>query len=145
MRSRLVVGVLLFVVAFYALALLGMGAAFMAAGGLGIIMGLGLYAVLVASVWAVVREVRFGVQSMRLARTLTEEDGVPLDTVARDELGRPDPLAAELEWQRRKGIVDNAPDDWRAWFMLGIAYDNARDRKQGRAAVREAIRLYRQR
>ena len=145
MRSRLVVGVLLFVVAFYALALLGMGAAFMAAGGLGIIMGLGLYAVLVASVWAVVREVRFGVQSMRLARTLTEEDGVPLDTVARDELGRPDPLAAELEWQRRKGIVDNAPDDWRAWFMLGIAYDNARDRRQGRAAVREAIRLYRQR
>ncbi|MHB0927969.1 MAG: hypothetical protein ACYC3W_03475 [Candidatus Nanopelagicales bacterium] len=145
MRSRLIVGVLLFVVAFYALALLGMGAAFMAAGGLGIVMGLGLYAVLVASLWAVVREVRFGVDSMRLARTLTEEDGVPLDTVARDALGRPDPAAAELEWQRRKGIVDNAPNDWRAWFMLGIAYDNARDRRQGRAAVREAIRLYRQR
>ncbi len=141
MRTRLTVAVLLLVVAFYAIALLAMGIAFIAAGGLGVIMGLGVLAVLVASVWAVGREVRFGMESMRLARRLSDEDGVPLDTAVRDDHGRIDPAAAEIEWQRRKAIVDAAPQDWRAWFLLGIAYDNARDRKQGRAAVREAIRL----
>ncbi len=145
MRTRLTVGVLLLVVAFYSIALLGMGVAFIAAGGLGILMGAGILAILAASVWAVVREVRFGMDSMRLARTLGEEDGVPLDTAVRDADGRTDPTAAQIEWQRRKAIVDSAPQDWRAWFLLGIAYDNARDRKQGRAAVREAIRLFRQR
>ena len=145
MKTRLTVGVLLFVVAFYSIALPGMGAAFIAAGGLGVVMGLGILAILVASVGAVGREVRFGMQSMRLARTLSEEDGVPLDTAVRDEHGRIDPAAAEIEWQRRKAIVDATPQDWRAWFLLGIAYDNARDRRQGRAAVREAIRLFRQR
>lgn len=145
MRTRLTVGLLLFVVAFYALALLGMGIAFIAAGGLGVPLGIGILAVLVASVWAVVREVRFGIESMRLARVLREEDGIPLDTAVRDEHGRIDAAAAQIEWQRRKAIVDSAPDDWRAWFLLGIAYDNARDRKQGRAAVRRAITLFRQR
>jgi Flp pilus assembly protein TadD len=56
-----------------------------------------------------------------------------------------DRAAADIEWQRRKAIVEQSPDDWRAWFLLAVAYDNARDRKQARAAARHAIELFKQR
>ena len=37
--------------------------------------------------------------------------------------------------------VEAHPDDWRAWYRLGLAYDAAGDRRRARAAVRQAIRL----
>lgn len=141
MRARLTVLVLVLAVVFYVGTLLVMALAFLAAGGVATVLGFGILAVLVVSLVAVARELRFGVESTRLARLITEGDGVPLDTVQRDADGRIDPAAAELEWQRRRALVDGAPDDWRAWFLLGIAYDNARDRKQARNAIRRAIAL----
>lgn len=144
MRPRLVVAILLVAVVSYVGILSAMAWAFISAGGLGSLLGVGLLMALGASVWAVTREVRFGVESTRLARILSEQDGVPLDTLERDEQGRVDPAAAEIEWQRRKALADAAPQDWRAWFLLGIAYDNARDRRQARAAIRHAIVLHRQ-
>ena len=143
MSNRIVLGVLLLAVTFYVAMLTIMGAAFIAGGGLGVLLGMGTLAIMVTSVWAVARELRFGVESTRLARLITERDGVPLDTVPRDAQGRIDAGAAEVEWQRRKALVDAAPDDWRAWFLLGISYDNARDRRQARAAIRRAIALQR--
>jgi Flp pilus assembly protein TadD len=38
--------------------------------------------------------------------------------------------------------VQEAPDDWRAWYRLAIGYDDARDRKRARSAMREAVRLH---
>lgn len=143
MSNRIVLGVLLLAVTFYVAMLTIMGVAFIAGGGIGIALGIGTLALMATSVWAVVRELRFGVESTRLAREIVERDGVPLDTVPRDAEGRIDASAAEIEWQRRKALVDAAPDDWRAWFLLGVAYDNARDRRQARAAIRRAIALQR--
>lgn len=146
MKGRFIAGVMSIGVVLYALILANWAIAVIRSGGvLATLLGLGILAIPVLGLLAVAREVRFGVQSSRLARTLVEQDGVPLDTVARDESGRIDPVAADIEWQRRKALVDQAPEDWRAWFLLGIAYDNARDRKQARAAVRKAISLYRTR
>ena len=143
MSNRIVLGVLLLAVTFYVAMLTIMGVAFIAGGGIGIALGIGTLALMATSVWAVVRELRFGVESTRLAREIVERDGVPLDTVPRDAEGRIDASAAEIEWQRRKALVDAAPDDWRAWFLLGVAYDNAHDRRQARAAIRRAIALQR--
>jgi Flp pilus assembly protein TadD len=39
--------------------------------------------------------------------------------------------------------VEDAPDDWRTWFRLGIAYDDAGDRRRAREAMRRAISLSR--
>ena len=47
------------------------------------------------------------------------------------------------DMRRFKADVENAPDDWRAWYRLGIVYDAAGDRRRARAAVRTAIRLER--
>jgi Flp pilus assembly protein TadD len=38
--------------------------------------------------------------------------------------------------------VESAEDDWSAWFRLGLAYDDAGDRRRARAAMRTAIRLH---
>lgn len=143
MRARFLAGVMAIGVLLYGVILASWGIAVIRSGGLvATLLGLGILAIPVLSALGVVREIRFGVESARLARTLSEQDGVPLDTLERDAQGRIDPAAADIEWQRRKAIVDNAPDDWRAWFLLGIAYDNARDRKQARAAIRRAIALH---
>lgn len=144
MKGRFVAGVMTLGVVLYAIILVNWGLAVMRSGGLlQTLFGLGILAIPALGVLAVARELRFGVASSRLARTLVEQDGIPLDTVERDEQGRIDPVAADIEWQRRKALVDQAPDDWRAWFLLGIAYDNARDRKQARAAIRKAIAQHR--
>lgn len=143
MKGRFIAGVMSVGVILYGVILVSWGIAVIRSGGpVQVLLGLGILAIPVLGVLAVVRELRFGVESARLARTLVEQDGVPLDTVARDENGRIDAAAAEIEWQRRKALVDQAPEDWRAWFLLGIAYDNARDRKQARAAIRKAITLF---
>lgn len=144
MRSRVVVGILTLVCLFY-LVLIGVrGIELMTAGGArNIVFGLAVLLIPLLVGVLIARELRFGFDTVQLGKTLSAEDGIPLDTVERDELGRVDRAAADIEWQRRKAIVDQAPEDWRAWFLLAVAYDNARDRKQARAAAREAIRLYR--
>ena len=143
MKGRFIAGVMSIGVILYGVILMSWGIAVIRSGGLvHVLLGLGILAVPVLGVLAVVREIRFGVESSRLARTIVEQDGVPLDTVARDASGRIDAAAADIEWQRRKALADQAPEDWRAWFLLGIAYDNARDRKQARAAIRKAITLF---
>lgn len=143
MRARFFAAVMAVGVVLYGVILASWGVAVIRSGGVvATLLGLGILAIPVLSALAVVREIRFGVESARLARTIAEQDGVPLDTLERDAHGRIDPTSADIEWQRRKAIVDNAPEDWRAWFLLGIAYDNARDRKQARAAIRRAIALH---
>jgi len=37
--------------------------------------------------------------------------------------------------------VEAHPDDWRAWYRLGLAYDASGDRRRARGAVRQAIQL----
>lgn len=143
MKGRVIAGVMSIGVILYGVILVSWGIAVIRSGGLvQMLLGIGILAIPALGVLVVVREIRFGVESGRLARTLMEQDGVPLDTVARDESGRVDAAAADIEWQRRKALAEQAPDDWRAWFLLGIAYDNARDRKQARAAIRKAIALF---
>lgn len=146
MRSRIIVGILTVVSLVY-LVLIGVrGIELIFAGGLrNIAFGFGVLLIPILAGGLILRELRFGYDTVQLGRTLAAEDGIPLDTVERDEFGRVDQAVADAEWQRRKMIVEQAPDDWRAWFLLAIAYDNARDRKQARVAARKAIALYRRR
>lgn len=38
--------------------------------------------------------------------------------------------------------VERQPSDWRAWFRLGLAYQDAGDRRRARKAMRQAGTLF---
>jgi Flp pilus assembly protein TadD len=56
--------------------------------------------------------------------------------------GRPERAAADALFETRREEVEAAPEDWQAWFRLALAYDDARDRRRARAAMRRAIALH---
>ncbi|WP_413250567.1 tetratricopeptide repeat protein [Sinomonas flava] len=97
----------------------------------------------VVGAWALGRELMFGARLERLGRQLDAEGGLPEDTLPRTPGGRIVRSAADAEFGRYRGETEAAPEDWRAWYRLGLAYDASGDRKQARAAMRQAIALHR--
>ena len=87
----------------------------------------------VIGAWALVRELMFGARLEQLGRQLGEEGGLPEDNLPRTPGGR----------IVRSAEAEAAPEDWRVWYRLGLAYDAAGDRKQARGAMRRAIGLHR--
>jgi cytochrome c-type biogenesis protein CcmH/NrfG len=57
--------------------------------------------------------------------------------------GRPFRDAADEQFPQYRAEVESAPESWRAWFRLGLAYDASGDRRRAREALRQAIRLER--
>jgi hypothetical protein len=69
--------------------------------------------------------------------------GLPEDNLPRTPAGRIIREAADLEFEKYRLEAQAAPEDWRSWFRLSCAYDAAGDRKRARAAMRDAVRLFR--
>jgi tetratricopeptide (TPR) repeat protein len=109
----------------------------------GIIMGVALMILPVIAAWAIWREIMFGVHTEKLVHILDAEGGLPVDDLPHRASGRPLRDAADAEFPQYRAEVETQPRSWRAWFRLGLAYDAAGDRKRARHALREAIRLYR--
>jgi ABC-type tungstate transport system substrate-binding protein len=127
------------------LALIGWRAVLFLASGepAGIVIGVALLVLPVVGAWALVRELQFGRNSERLIRVLDDEGGLPVEELPVRASGRPVRAAADEDFPRYKAEVDAAPEDWRAWLRLGLAYDAAGDRRRARAAIRTAISLER--
>jgi tetratricopeptide (TPR) repeat protein len=92
--------------------------------------------------WVLYRELAFGIRTQQLGRELGEEGGLPVDDLPRTPSGRVERDAADARFAEYEQAVQLDPGDWRAWYRLAIGYDDARDRKRARAAMREAIRLH---
>ncbi len=105
-------------------------------------LGLSVLVLPLIGAWLVWREVQFGFRVERLGRELAEQGGLPVDDLPRLPSGRIERDAADAAFAVRKTEVEAAPQDWRAWFRLGMAYDDARDRKRARAAMRRAVGLH---
>jgi hypothetical protein len=103
--------------------------------GVGVLMLVAVGLVLVAG------EVRLAAASERLGRRLGEEGGLPEDLPERLPSGRLPGDAAERQFARRKAETEAAPDDWRTWFRLALAYADAKDGSAGRRAMRRAVAL----
>jgi predicted kinase len=86
-------------------------------------LGAGLLLLVVVGVALVVAEVRFGTAAQRLGRAAGD--------------------IADADFDAAKSAVEAAPEDWRAWYRLAVAYDAGRDPRRGRAAMRQAIALER--
>jgi hypothetical protein len=93
--------------------------------------------------WALIRELLFGARTEEMAKILEAEGGLPEDTLPRTPGGRIVREAADAEFDKYRLETEAAPEDWRSWFRLGCAYDASGDRKRARAAMRDAIRLFR--
>jgi hypothetical protein len=111
--------------------------------GIAIAMGVALLVLPFIAAWAIGRELLFGARTEKLVKVLDAEGGLPVDDLPHRTSGRPLRDAADAEFPRYKAEVEAAPESWRAWFRLGLAYDASGDRRRARAALRESIRLYR--
>lgn len=114
--------------------------AFIATGlAIGVAIGVALIVVAVIGALLLVLELRFGLRITRLGARLEREGATPDDVVEVRPSGRPTRAAADALFPQYRAAVEAAPDDWRAWFRLGVVYDAAGDRKRARAAMRTAL------
>lgn len=127
----------LVVVAQYALVLIGTEVP------VAVAMGVALLVLPLIGAWALAVELIFAFRAERLLGVLRAEDGLPVDDLPRLPSGRPDPAAADAQFPTYQAEVEAAPDSWRAWFRLSLAYDASGDRKRARWAMRESIKLER--
>jgi tetratricopeptide (TPR) repeat protein len=100
------------------------------------ILGVAALVLPLIGLWLVAAEIRFGRAIERLARRLPAADDPPLP---RTPSGRVDRAAADARFEQRRSEVEAAPDDWRTWYRLAIAYDDAGDRRRARNAMRTAL------
>ncbi|MDO5635029.1 MAG: hypothetical protein Q4G34_09205 [Micrococcus sp.] len=105
-------------------------------------IGVGILGVTVVGVWALYRELRFGYLSERMARTLAAENRLPVDDLPRSPGGRIERATADAQFETYRAETEAAPEDWRSWFRLALAYDAAGDRRRGRGAVHKAAGMY---
>lgn len=109
----------------------------------GVLFGLAVIALPVVGAWAIWREIRFGLEAQQMSRELEREEGLPVDDLPRRPSGRPERGAADAAFVRRRIAAESAPEDWRSWFRLAVAYDDAGDRRRARQTMRHAGRLHR--
>jgi hypothetical protein len=111
--------------------------------GIGIAMGVALLILPLVGAWAIGRELMFGFRTQQLVGILDAEGGLPVDDLPKLASGRPVRAAADEQFPRYQAEVAAAPESWRAWFRLGLAYDASGDRRRARHAIRTAISLHR--
>lgn len=143
MKNKIVVALLTALTLLFAFLALWSALAFIIADNwIANVLGFAVVAVIGVGLWALVREIRFGANTEKLARILDFEGNLPEDDLPRVR-GRIDRNAADLAFETYRQETEADPDNWRSWYRLGLAYDAAGDRKRARSALRDAISMYR--
>ena len=142
MSARIGVAVMAALLALY-IVLVGQRAWLLLVSGdpVGIAMGAALVVLPLIAGWALWRELWFGVRAQQLGKRLEAEGALPQEEVAVRPSGRVLREDGDAVFPAYRADVEAHPDDWRAWYRLGLAYDAAGDRRRAREAVRAAIRL----
>ncbi|WP_030816855.1 hypothetical protein [Streptomyces sp. NRRL F-2799] len=96
----------------------------------------------VIGVWFLWKNTQFVRRANQLAAELEAEGGLPVDELRRTPDGRIDRDSADEVFARRKAETEAAPDDWRSWFRLAVAYHDARDTPRARRTMQRAIALH---
>lgn len=106
-------------------------------------VGIALLVLPLIGAWAMVAELAFGLRSQKLSDLLDAQGDLPVDDLPKRPSGRPDRVAADADFPRYREDAEQHPEDWRAWFRLGLAYDASGDRRRARQAIGRAIGLER--
>ena len=100
-------------------------------------MGLALLVLPIVAAWAILTEVKFGIDAERLAKT----NSLPQLQLELLPSGRATKESAQVEFERIKAMVSQDLESWELWFRLGECYDASGDRKLARKSIRKAIKL----
>lgn len=105
-------------------------------------LGIGVLALPVVGLWAVLATLRAGFAHERLAR-LAAEEGMELDVedLPRMRSGRIERDSADALFATVRTELEADPDNWRHWYRLARAYDYAGDRSRARETMRTAVSL----
>lgn len=148
MRARTVAFILVAVLGVY-LVLVGWRGVVLVAEGVGsgdwvgVLLGVSVLVFPVIGAGLVWREVRFGMDTQALAADLAARDELPVDDLPKRPSGRVEKQAAREAFDVSHLAAQSRPDDPAAWYRLGLAYNDMGDRRQARASIREAIRVWR--
>jgi hypothetical protein len=115
----------------------------MGVGGIATVMGIALLVLPLIGAFVLTAELLFVFRGERLLRIVRDEGGLPVDDLPRLPSGRPDPVVADERFPAFRAAVEADPGSWRAWLLLGLAYDASGDRARARWATRSAISLER--
>jgi hypothetical protein len=139
-KGRIGVLAISLLLALYLVLLGGRAIAFLQTGvPVGIAIGVAVLVLPFIGAWALGRELWFGVRSEQLVRRLDAEGNLPVADLPTRPSGRPFRAEADADFPTYRDAVAAAPEDWRAWFLLGLAYDASGDRRRARGAIRTAI------
>lgn len=106
-------------------------------------LSVGMIVLPVLGVWALIREVLFGIRLEELGRRLGAEGGLPEDDLPRRPSGRIIREAADESFARWSAAAQAAPEDWRSWYRLGLAYSASGDTRRARGCMRDAVAISR--
>lgn len=143
MVTKIVVVTLVVAVAVY-MAIVGVrGLQLIATGDpVGIVLGSSVLVLPATGCYVLWREIQFGSRSADLAEELEAQGQWPTEVLPTRPSGRPRRDAADEVFKLRRVDAERNPEDWRAWYRLGLAYEDSGDRKRARKAIRHAISLY---
>lgn len=91
--------------------------------------------------WALVREFIFGLKVEKMAKFVEKQGTWPRFDLELRPSGRATRESADRVFEefREKAMADE--NNWKVWFDLGLAYNEAGDRKRARLAMRKALKL----
>lgn len=107
-----------------------------------ILFGLAIAVLPILGAWMLYRELRFGWAMQAMGRKLAAEGGLTRDDLPKTASGRAQLEAADERFALLAAEAEADPDNWRVWFRLALGYDESRDRKRARAAMRTAVEIY---
>ncbi|MEU6452520.1 hypothetical protein [Streptomyces sp. NPDC046979] len=143
MRAKISYLVTAAVLVFYFVLAGGRGVMLIEAGTpLTVTFGVAVLILPVIGIWFLWKNTQFVRRANQLAAELDAEGGLPVDDLKRTPSGRVDRESADEVFARRKAETEDAPDDWRSWFRLAVAYHDARDTPRARKAMQRAIALH---
>ncbi|MFJ1971453.1 hypothetical protein ACIO93_22560 [Streptomyces sp. NPDC087903] len=143
MRAKLSYAVTAAVLVFY-FALVGSRGVLLIQSGtlLTVTFGVAVLILPLIGLWFLWKNTQFVRRANALAAELDAEGGLPVDELKRTPGGRIDRDSADEVFAKRKAETESAPEDWRSWFRLAVAYHDARDTPRARKAMQRAIALH---
>jgi hypothetical protein len=110
---------------------------------LAVLFAISIILVVAISALLIIREIMFGIHISQMATVLEAEELLLIDDLPHTPSGQTEKEAADNRFNEVAKEAQLQPNSWRNWFRVALAYDESRDRKRAREAMRKAEKLFR--